>query len=193
MKKNALLWVCIWMLLGVLLVWIKYSHEKLTIDEVACETLSLSTTYCLPVRIWSPPATSEAPMNTNIAHQQTTQNAPVSLQEILFNQVVSFSGVTTGPSRVSVAWARAFFVDENMMQNPWISAGEFAHLHPSYDWSLHLVLPDTIKHKIVQLWRGELHPRNPTTIMIYWPRNEEELEHIIEIVRVSYSHVLWLD
>ena len=59
--------------------------------------------------------------------------------------------------------------------------GEFAHIHPPHDGSLHMVLPETaFDHAMLQGW-GEPHPAagrfgTPRAIaMIYGSRDEAEL------------------
>jgi hypothetical protein len=70
---------------------------------------------------------------------------------------------------------------------------EFAHLHPDPDFSLHLTLPPAwVEHVQTQGW-GELHPMArrglipATAVMIYAPRNAEELDVVTHILQVSHQ------
>lgn len=69
---------------------------------------------------------------------------------------------------------------------------EFAHLHPPDDGSLHLVLTEDHAQAVIEAGWGEFHPlvelgvMPPTTVMIYGPRDEEELEVVWNIVQASY-------
>ncbi|MDQ2788157.1 MAG: DUF5519 family protein [Actinomycetota bacterium] len=73
------------------------------------------------------------------------------MQEALFSRIAELDGVVTAPSAVSVPGARAFCLpprrvpsgDAGGSSEAFMVAevGEFAHLHPSHDGSLHLVLP----------------------------------------------------
>ena len=132
------------------------------------------------------PQTSDAPINTNIAHQQQEQLSPVELQEKLWVFLQWLEGMTTGPSKISVEWARAVFTpDQNA---PTATADERVHLHPRSDGSLHIALPDqTRTQQIEQYGRGEAHPRNPTTAMLYGPRDEKELEILKQIITAVYK------
>jgi len=104
--------------------------------------------------------------------------------------------VRVGPSGISVPGARAFFLDEELAAGPpeaFLVDREFAHLHPPYDGSLHLTLPEATARRVVAKGWGELHPvarrgwLPPTAIMVYGPRDEAELEVIWAILRASYA------
>ena len=70
---------------------------------------------------------------------------------------------------------------------------EFAHLHPPYDGSLHLMLPEETARSVVALGWGELHPvvrmglLPPTALMIYGPRNASELEAVWLMLLASHA------
>lgn len=69
---------------------------------------------------------------------------------------------------------------------------EFAHLHPPYDGSLHMMLPLDVAEEVVQKQWGEWHPvalrglipRN--AVMVYGPRSPEELEVVWRLLQRSY-------
>src|SRR5688572_9448938 len=75
-------------------------------------------------------------------HTQLDQNAPIPLQEKVFELGKSLAEVEVGPSLVSVPGARAFHLP-NCAHQPeaFMVECEFAHLHPSHDGSLHMTLP----------------------------------------------------
>lgn len=66
-------------------------------------------------------------------------------------------------------------------------------LHPGYNGSLHLVLPEESAREVIDKGWGELHPAarpgyGPTTaVMVYGPRYAAELKVIWEILRASYE------
>lgn len=133
-----------------------------------------------------------------IPQQQTSQNAPVGLQERLAETVSSLPGVSVGPSHISVPGARGFTLadgrgDDQAFLVP--SAREFAHLHPSDDGSLHLaVSPAHAADLVTQGW-GRAHPLagsrlTPGFVMVFGPRDEEELAVVEAIVRESHAHAL---
>lgn len=146
----------------------------------------------LPVRDGERPHT-----NPHMPHTQVSQNAPADLQETLFQRVAALPGVVVGRSHVSVPGARAFHLDEAHANGPreaFMLGTEFAHLHPPYDGSLHIVLPEALAERaIAQRW-GEFHPlvtqgvMPPTNLMVYGPRNAAELDVVWRIVQASYAN-----
>lgn len=131
-----------------------------------------------------------------IPQQQESQNAPADLQERLFDEVRTLSGVDVGPSRISVPGARGFTLragsdDERAYLVP--EVGEFAHLHPSYDGSLHLVLPPELAGDVSSKGWGRPHMwagtrLSPGFMMVYGPRDEDELATVLGIVTASHAY-----
>lgn len=130
-------------------------------------------------------------------HQQLSQNALPHLQQALFERARALPGVRVGPSQISVPGARAFFVDPAMakLQPDASMVGlEFAHLHPEYDGSLHLMVPRETAQAIVKKAWGEPRPMaelmgggSGTPIMVYGPRDEGELEVVWSILQASHA------
>ena len=131
-----------------------------------------------------------------IPQQQESQNAPADLQERLFEEVRTLAGVDVGPSRISVPGARGFTLregsdDERAFLVP--EAGEFAHLHPSYDGSLHLVLPAELAADVSTKGWGRPHMwagtrLSPGFMMVYGPRDDNELATVLGIVAASHAY-----
>ncbi len=146
----------------------------------------------LPMRQGEPPEVS-----VTTPQQQQSQNAPAELQEALFSRIVTVDGVATAPSVVSVAGARAFVVESEEARGPSEAfivpdVGEFAHLHPRYDGSLHLVLPTPLAFDALLKGWGVAHPLagirlTPGMVMIFGPRDPAELEIVTGIVRASHA------
>lgn len=118
------------------------------------------------------------------------------LQEALLERARSLPGVSVGPSGISVPGARAFVLNEELAAGPpeaFLIGREFAHLHPPYDGSLHLMLPEEAAGAVIARGWGELHPvarrgwLPPTALMIYGPRDDEELEAVWSILQASYA------
>ena len=126
-------------------------------------------------------------------HTQLDQNAPAELQELLFERVRRLPGVSVAPSRVSVPGARAFVL-ENQPDRPeaFMAGGEFAHLHPPADGSLHLMLSEGDAREVIAKGWGELHPAaregllSGAAVMIFGPRDEDELDVVWQIIEASY-------
>jgi phospholipase/carboxylesterase len=135
-------------------------------------------------------------VNWRIPQQQQTQNAPRDLQERLFDEIRQLPGVDVGPSHISVPGARGFTVrdrseDEQSFLVP--EVGEFAHLHPSYDGSLHLVLPPEMAADVSikgwgrpHMWAGTR--LSPGFMLVHGPRDENELATVLGIVTASHTY-----
>lgn len=111
-------------------------------------------------------------------------------------RALSLAGVHSGPSGISVPGARAFHLEPGLAKGPpeaFMVGTEFAHLHPRYDGSLHLMLPEETARSVVALGWGELHPvvrmglLPPTALMIYGPRNAPELEAVWLMLLASHA------
>ncbi|MFN2471286.1 MAG: luciferase family protein [Gaiellaceae bacterium] len=140
----------------------------------------------------SGPRPSTTPTNP---HTQLTQNAPAELQERVFALASSLEGVEVGPSLVSVPGARAFHLPDSSQsgREAFMVAREFAHLHPTSDGSLHMVLPPAVVDQVIENGWAERHPlRGPARPAGehrhgLGPRDEDELEVVAEIVRASHT------
>lgn len=144
----------------------------------------------LPHRTGSRPQVS-----WSIPQQQQSQNAPAELQQQLFDRVSGLSGVSTGESHISVPGARAFVVSgatgpDDAFLVPQV--GEFAHLHPEYDGSLHLALPARLAADLVVRGWGQPHPwagtrLAPGFVMVFGPRTADELATAVGIVTAAHA------
>ncbi len=127
--------------------------------------------------------------------QQQSQNAPVGLQEALFDRIVQLDGVATAPSAISVPGARALWLADGAAGPPeaFMIGNEFAHLHPGADQSLHAMLPPQLAEDAIVAGWAEVHPVarrgliSPNAVMIYAPRDDEEREMVEALVRASHA------
>ncbi|MEP7053714.1 MAG: luciferase family protein [Actinomycetota bacterium] len=142
-----------------------------------------------PARSGARPQTT--PVNP---HTQLDQNAPVELQDRLREHALSLPGVRGGESNVSVPGAVAFFLDEpqNDPLIPDLFGGEWGHIHPAYDGSLHLNVPTEVAEQLIDLGWAEYHHvvtqglLPPFIVMLYGPRDEGELASTAKIVEAAY-------
>ena len=144
----------------------------------------------LPPRSGPKPDTTRPSRAHATPHKQISQNAPPDMQEELFARASSLAGVSVGDSLVSVPGARAFHLDEALARGPreaFQRGREFAHLHPVHDGSLHLTLPPDIYEEVLAKGWGEPHPVSGT-MMIWGPRDPDELQVIWSLVRASYAY-----
>jgi hypothetical protein len=148
-------------------------------------------TRVLPRRSSARPRTTPTNPHTQLDQQPTDPAIANQLAERAF----ALPDVEERPSAISVPGARALWLREGVPAGPreaFMIGREFAHLHPAPDVSLHLTLPPAwVDHVLAQSW-GELHPMATrglipaTTVMIYAPRNVEELEVAAQILLVSH-------
>jgi phospholipase/carboxylesterase len=144
----------------------------------------------LPERAGDFPQTS-----TNTPQEQLSQQSPPELQEQLFERLAKLDGVGTRDSAISVPGARAFVVrkpggPEDAFLVPQV--GEFAHLHPAHDGSLHLALPPALAADVLTKKWGVAHPlaglrATPGLVLVFGPRDEAELEVVAAIVATSHA------
>lgn len=94
---------------------------------------------------------------------------------------------------ISVPGARALVLDRPAgPREAFIIGGEFAHLHPAPDLSLHIALPAPLAEAAVEAGWGEVHPVAlrgmipPTVLMLYAPRDDEELEIVVGLVAAAW-------
>jgi phospholipase/carboxylesterase len=142
----------------------------------------------LPERDGSRPRVS-----TKTPQEQLTQNSPPAMQEQLFDRLSGLPGVVTQASAISVPGARAFALRDGAGPDDAFlvpRAGEFAHLHPSHDGSLHVALPPAMAADVVTKGWGVAHPLaglqvTPGMVMVFGPRTDPELEVVGAVVTFS--------
>jgi hypothetical protein len=147
--------------------------------------------FDLPVRPGPRPSTTP----TNPHTQLDQQPADASISEELARQVFALEGVEERASIISVPGARALWLQDDLPAGPreaFIMSREFAHIHPSPDHSLHLTLPPDVVPVAIERGWAELHPVAArgliprTAVMIYAPRDSEEVEVVGHLVATSW-------
>lgn len=135
-----------------------------------------------------PTATSTNP------HVQLDQNAPVEMQDRLRDHALSLPSVRSGTSQVSVPGTVAFFLDnaEEEPELPDVLGGEWGHIHPHSDGSLHLNVPTQLAELLIAAGWAEYHCLvgpgfiPPIVIMLYGPRDDEEFAVCAAVVEQAY-------
>jgi hypothetical protein len=118
--------------------------------------------------------------------EQLTQVAPAYLQEGLLLLGSTLPGVAVRPSAGCVPGSRAWHLSPSMAHGPagsFLSGTEFGHVHPSYDGSVHLVLPPDLTREVVGARWGI--PSGPA-VLLFGPRDDDEAEFIGSLVRVAH-------
>lgn len=146
----------------------------------------------LPLRRGGRPRTTPTNPHTQLDQQPTD----LRLVEELARRAFSLPGVVEEPSGISVPGARALVLEASEPAGPpeaFLIGREFAHLHPDPDHSLHAMLPTETVAEAVDAGWAEPHPVAlrglipPTAVMLYAPRDEEELDVIEGLVRASHA------
>jgi phospholipase/carboxylesterase len=145
----------------------------------------------LPSRTGSRPA-----VTPGIPQEQRTDTAPRALQEQVVARVAALPGVTTRQSAISVPGARGFMLagprrgPDDAFLVP--DAGEFAHVHPGHDGSMHLALPMPLAADVIARGWGVAHPLagvrlTPGMVMLFGPRDTAELETVVGVVTAAHA------
>ncbi|MFF7437320.1 luciferase family protein [Streptomyces sp. NPDC008122] len=150
----------------------------------------------LPARRGPRPRTTGA----EIPHDQLEDFSPQAVREELVARARLLPGVVTGPSLVSEPGSLALRLpriperDRSFTAFLHPSVDEFGHVHRS--GFLHLAVEPTALPALVDLGWAEPHPitRRPefpdTIVMLYAPRDEEELEVATAVLRSSYAQAV---
>lgn len=145
----------------------------------------------LPTRHGPRPRTTST--NPHLQIDQQPVNARI--RESLTEQLFVLESVVECPSGISVPGARALCLEPSAAKGPpeaFMIGTEFAHLHPPPDLSLHLMLPEKLASDVVEAGWGELHLAAkagvvpPTAVMLYAPRETEELAMVVGFAIESY-------
>jgi hypothetical protein len=132
-------------------------------------------------------------------HTQLEQNPPAAMHEALARRLFALPAIVEEPSRVSVPGARALVVEPGKPVGPpdaFIIGREFAHLHPASDGSLHVALPPELVAEAIDRGWAEIHPVAmrglipKNVVMIYGPRDAEELEVVMRLVEASRARAV---
>jgi Family of unknown function (DUF5519) len=144
----------------------------------------------LPYRAGEKPKTT-----SSNPHQQLSQNPKPEVYELLLSKAFDFPHVERRPSAISVPGARALWLSEEIpgaRPEAFLLGGEFAHLHPPYDGSMHMMLPSKAVEQLLEKGWGEPHPMArrglipATAVMVYAPRDLAEVETVLQIIAASY-------
>jgi hypothetical protein len=146
----------------------------------------------LPRRPGPQPTTTPTNPHTQL-DQQPTDAALISR---LAARIFALPGVRERASAISVPGARALWLNESLPAGPpeaFLVGREFAHLHPGADHSLHAMLPPDLAEEAGAAGWAEQHPIArrglipANAVMLYAPRDNDELEVVAGLVEAAYS------
>ncbi len=145
----------------------------------------------LPLRRGGRPET-----HYGLPHEQLSQNPSAEMYDRLKGQAFGFEFVERRPSIVSVPGAEALWLTEeggHGCAEAFLAGNEFAHIHPPYDGSMHMRLPEDQVRELFERGWGEHHPlvpegkMAPTSVMVYGARDEGEIGVVMNLIEESYK------
>lgn len=144
-----------------------------------------------------PPRPGRRPQTTDCApHEQVSQNSSVEVHALFKNRAFKLPFVGRHRSGISVPGAEALVLPQAHACGPseaFMIGREFAHVHPAYDGSSHLMLPLPVVAELIAKGCGEPHPMArlgyipATAVMAFAPRDEAEVEVMLRLHRVSWE------
>lgn len=136
--------------------------------------------------------------SAGVPQHQLTQIAPAALQQALWTRLAALDGVSTARATVGVEGTRALLLDRTVAAGPDAAfvlpdAGEFAHLHPEADGSLHLALPDELAYDALVKGWAVAHPLagirvSAGMVLVPGPRDDAELEVVVGIATAAHRY-----
>ncbi|MEM1288302.1 MAG: hypothetical protein AAGH60_08120 [Pseudomonadota bacterium] len=151
----------------------------------------MQSSLSLPARQGTAPKTLG-----QLPHSQLTQHGPDDIIEKLHAWCFALPNINNEPSGISVPGSRALILRDGVPGNQaaFMIGREFAHIHPKPDnGSMHLVLPVEDVDVVKTTGWGEDHylvtqGQWPSgLVMIFSPRDEDELMAVKQIVGRSYE------
>lgn len=146
----------------------------------------------LPVRAGSRPDTSTDLPQCQL-NQQPTDSRHV---DAILADALTWPAVRAEPSQMSVEGARALTMDDSVTGGPaeaFMIGREFCHVHAQGDYSLHATLPIPLAHAAEHAGWAEPHflvhtgHVPATVVMLYAPRDDQERDVVLGLVRASYE------
>ena len=162
---------------------------KLEIVKAVKESKQLG--FAPPLRLGPRPQSCRA-----LPHMQLDQWPPPTVADELFEKCLSFPHIRLKESRMAAPECHALSLPDEYAAGPsgaFIVDHEFCHLHPLPDGSIHLTLPREIRDCAFARGWAEPHLASragilaDTLVMVYAPRDFEELAVVVALIRQSYE------
>ena len=144
-----------------------------------------------------PPRTGPRPETTDCApHEQVSQNSSNEIHAQFKERAFQLPFIERRPSGISVPGAEALVLPKGHVCGPpeaFMIGREFAHLHPAYDGSSHLMLPLEVAEELFAKGWGEPHPMATlgyipkNAVMAFAPRDGAEIDVMIRLLTVSWK------
>ena len=145
----------------------------------------------LPLRQGPRPETTEC-----APHEQVSQNSSAEIHSLFKQKAFALPFVERCRSGISVPGAEALVLPRPHACGPreaFMIGREFAHVHPAYDGSSHMMLPLAAVEELIAKGWGEQHPMASAgyipanAIMAFAPRDEAEVDVMIKILTTSWG------
>jgi hypothetical protein len=149
----------------------------------------------VPARRGPRPQTTPSNPHTQLDQQPDDP----AVRDRLRAELAQLPDVVWRPSGISVPGAVALWLADGRgegSREAFMIGREFAHLHPAPDYSLHVMVPEALAEELIANGWGELHPvarmglLPPTAIMVYAPRDDEEVAVVARVVGASHAFAL---
>jgi hypothetical protein len=142
-----------------------------------------------PSRTGTRPKTRRA-----LPYLQLDQWPPPDIMDELIRRSFSLPNVHPWESRMATRGTSAIRLSDEVAHGPmeaFIDDHEFCHIHPLPEGTIHMVLPAPFRTEVMTLGWAEPHPLAgrpfpETLVMVYAPRNSEELDAVFSLVRTAY-------
>jgi phospholipase/carboxylesterase len=121
--------------------------------------------------------------------EQLTQSSPSHLSERMRQRAEELPGVRIRPSFICVAGSSSCQLAPSLAHGPveaFFAGTEFAHIHPSYDGSLHLMLPAAAAAVTIERgWGLTAEPLD--SVLVYGPRDDWEFDIVWLLLQTAYQ------
>lgn len=149
-----------------------------------------------------PPRAGPRPRTTMCAPHSQIDQLPsqadgAMLSQALMSALANLTHVVLGGSYRAPPGTVGFHIEPSHAKaddRVFLLGHEFAHIHVEDDFSLHAILPEPLLGAAITAGWAERHPfaGQPTvshdTVMIYAPRNDEEVAVVADLVRRSWQN-----
>lgn len=155
-----------------------------------CDT-ALDLNLELPLRQGQSPRTGRT-----VPYIQLDQWPPRAIAAELVERSLQLPDVKSRESRMAASDTRALWLPDAVARGPaeaFIDGHEFCHLHPPPECGIHLMLPDDARSLAIGMGWAEPHPvarlgcLPESLVMVYAPRNRDEMMIVWNLIRSSYD------
>jgi|HubBroStandDraft_6_1064221.scaffolds.fasta_scaffold396842_1 hypothetical protein len=131
----------------------------------------------------------------SLPYLQLDQWPPADILDELIRRSLTLPYVHHWESRMATRGTSAMRLSEEAAHGPieaFIDDHEFCHIHPLPEGTIHMVLPAPFRNQVVNLGWAEPHPLAggacpETLVVVYAPRNRDELDTVWTLIHTAYD------